>query len=159
MPRCRSIGLYRETCRHRVVAGVVASMERAFARGPDGGSCFGCRGGRVMAMKRREARPDARVGGDENVGPDRAASGEREKARILVVDDDVNNLLAITNVLEGIAEVVVAKSGEEALRHLHKGDFAVILLGVYMPGMDGNEAARLNRGREQAKRNPVNFLT
>ena len=112
-----------------------------------------------MAMKRREARPDARVGGDENVGPDRAASGEREKARILVVDDDVNNLLAITNVLEGIAEVVVAKSGEEALRHLLKGDFAVILLDVYMPGMDGYETARLIRGREQTKRIPVIFLT
>ncbi|TPG05517.1 hybrid sensor histidine kinase/response regulator [Sphingomonas oligophenolica] len=82
-----------------------------------------------------------------------------DRARILVVDDDVNNLLAITNVLEDVAEVVVAKSGEEALRHLLKGDFAVILLDVYMPGMDGYETAQMIRGREHTKRIPIIFLS
>ncbi|MDB5689033.1 MAG: hybrid sensor histidine kinase/response regulator [Sphingomonas bacterium] len=90
--------------------------------------------------------------------PDR--TGEPgDLARVLVVDDDVNNLLAITNVLEGVAQIVVAKSGEEALRHLLKGDFAVILLDVYMPGMDGYETAQLIRGREQTKRIPIIFLS
>ena len=80
-------------------------------------------------------------------------------ARILVVDDDEHNLLAIRTVLEDVGDVVVAKSGEEALRELLRGDFAVILLDVYMPGMDGYETARLIRGREQTKRIPIIFLS
>ncbi|HEV2748749.1 MAG TPA: response regulator, partial [Allosphingosinicella sp.] len=50
-------------------------------------------------------------------------------------------------------------SGEEALRHLLKGEFAVILLDVYMPGMDGYETAQIIRGREQTKRIPIVFLS
>ena len=79
--------------------------------------------------------------------------------RVLVVDDDENNLLAISTVLEDIGEVVVAKSGEEALRQLLKGQFAVILLDVYMPGMDGYETAQIIREREQTKRIPIVFLS
>ena len=79
--------------------------------------------------------------------------------RVLVVDDDEKNLLAISTVLEDIGEVVVAKSGEEALRHLLKGEFAVILLDVYMPGMDGYETAQVIREREQTKRIPIVFLS
>src|SRR3569833_1509529 len=88
-----------------------------------------------------------------------AADAEAERARVLLVDDDERNLLAIATVLEDLGEVGLARSGEEALRHLLKGDFAVILLDVYMPGMDGYETARLIRGREQTKRIPVIFLT
>ena len=51
------------------------------------------------------------------------------------------------------------RSGEEALRHLLKGEFAVILLDVYMPGMDGYETAQIIRGREQTKRIPIVFLS
>ena len=87
----------------------------------------------------------------------RLASGER--ARVLVVDDDDRNLLAIQTVIEDLADVVVARSGEEALRHLLKGDFAVILLDVYMPGMDGYETAQIIRAREQTKRIPIVFLS
>ena len=79
--------------------------------------------------------------------------------RVLVVDDDENNLLAISTVLEDIGEVVVARSGEEALRHLLKGEFAVILLDVYMPGMDGYETAQIIRERDQTKRIPIVFLS
>jgi PAS domain S-box-containing protein len=79
--------------------------------------------------------------------------------RVLVVDDDENNLLAISTVLEDIGEVVVARSGEEALRHLLKGEFAVILLDVYMPGMDGYETAQVIREREQTKGIPIVFLS
>jgi PAS domain S-box-containing protein len=55
--------------------------------------------------------------------------------------------------------VVSARSGEEALRHLLKGEFAVILLDVYMPGIDGYETARLIREREQTKGIPIVFLS
>jgi signal transduction histidine kinase len=82
-----------------------------------------------------------------------------ERPRVLVVDDDERNLLAVQNVLDDIGELVVAKSGEEALRHLLKGEFAVILLDVYMPGMDGYETAQLIRSREQTKRIPIVFLS
>ena len=81
------------------------------------------------------------------------------RARVLVVDDDEHNLLAIRTVIEDLAEVEVARSGEEALRHLLKGEFAVILLDVYMPGMDGYETARIIREREQTKRIPIVFLS
>jgi PAS domain S-box-containing protein len=82
-----------------------------------------------------------------------------DRAKVLVVDDDERNLLAITNVLEDVAEVVVANSGEEALRQLLKTEFAVILLDVYMPGIDGYETAQIIRSREQTKRVPIVFLS
>ena len=81
------------------------------------------------------------------------------RARVLVVDDDERNLLALREVLEDVAEVVTATSGEEALRHLLKGDFAVILLDVYMPVMDGYETAQIIRSRDQTKRIPIVFLS
>ena len=82
-----------------------------------------------------------------------------ERARVLIVDDDERNLLALQTVLEDVAEVVVATSGEEALRHLLKSEFAVILLDVFMPGMDGYETAHLIRQREYSKRIPIIFLS
>jgi PAS domain S-box-containing protein len=87
------------------------------------------------------------------------ALSEPDRARVLVVDDDERNLLAIETVLEDVADIVVARSGEEALRHLLKDEFAVILLDVYMPGMDGYEVAQIIRGREQSKRIPIVFLS
>ena len=85
--------------------------------------------------------------------------GGADRARILLVDDDERNLLAIKTVLDDVADVVVANSGEEALRHLLRGEFAVILLDVYMPGMDGYETAQMIRSREQTKRIPIVFLS
>ena len=82
-----------------------------------------------------------------------------ERARVLVVDDDEHNLVAISNVLEDLAEIVVARSGEEALRHLLREEFAVILLDVYMPGLDGYETAQLIRERQQTRRVPILFLS
>lgn len=82
-----------------------------------------------------------------------------DRARVLVVDDDERNLLAIRTVLEDVADVVVANSGEEALRQLLRGEFAVILLDVYMPGIDGYETAQIIRSREQTKRVPIVFLS
>src|ERR671912_717140 len=79
--------------------------------------------------------------------------------RVLLVDDDERNLLAVANVLDDLGEVVLARSGEEALRHLLRGEFAVILLDVYMPGMDGYEAAQIIRTRDQTKGIPIVFLS
>ncbi|WP_292315050.1 response regulator [Mesorhizobium sp.] len=90
----------------------------------------------------------------------RAALSEvAQGARILAVDDDDRNLLAISEVLAGVGEVVCAQSGEEALRFLLKEEFAVILLDVLMPGLDGYETASLIRQREQSRRTPIIFLT
>src|SRR5438309_11338169 len=86
-------------------------------------------------------------------------SAESERARVLLVDDDERNLLAIATVLEDLGEVVLARSGEEALRHLLKGEFAVILLDAYMPGLDGYETAKIIRGRAQSKRIPTVILS
>jgi CheY-like chemotaxis protein len=86
------------------------------------------------------------------------AAGTSE-ARILVVDDDERNLLAIGEVLDGVGNVVCAKSGEEALRFLLREKFAVILLDVLMPGLDGYETAALIRKREQSRNTPIIFLT
>jgi PAS domain S-box-containing protein len=90
---------------------------------------------------------------------ERPKAPKGQGARVLVVDDDERNLLAIQTVLEDIGEIVVARSGEEALRHLLKGEFAVILLDVYMPGLDGYETAQMIRSREQSKRIPIVFLS
>ncbi|MBB5711050.1 response regulator [Sphingomonas xinjiangensis] len=88
-----------------------------------------------------------------------AEEGPMPRARVLLVDDDERNLLAVSTVLEDVADVVVANSGEEALRQLLKGEFAVILLDVYMPSMDGYETAQIIRSREQTKRVPIVFLS
>ena len=81
------------------------------------------------------------------------------RPRVLLVDDDERNLLAVQSILEDLGEVVPARSGEEALRHLLKGEFAVILLDVYMPGMDGYETAQIIRSRDQTKGIPIVFLS
>src|SRR3954447_23958499 len=96
-----------------------------------------------------------------NSRPDSAVEQEEaaERPRVLVVDDDERNLLAIRTVLEDVGEVIEARSGEEALRHLLKGEFAVILLDVYMPGMDGYETAQIIRNRDQTKGIPIVFLS
>ena len=83
----------------------------------------------------------------------------RRRARILLVDDDERNLLALSEVLEELAEVVCVTSGKDALRALLKGDFAVILLDVFMPGIDGYETASLIRERQQTARIPIIFLS
>ena len=90
---------------------------------------------------------------------EQAAEASADRARVLLVDDDERNLLAVATVLEDLGEVVLARSGEEALRHLLKGEFAVILLDVYMPGMDGYETAQIIRNRDQTKGIPIVFLS
>ncbi|MFA9199887.1 MAG: response regulator [Cypionkella sp.] len=89
----------------------------------------------------------------------RPPAREPVKAKILIVDDDQRNLLALSEVLEPLAEVVTVSSGRDALRALLHEEFAVILLDVFMPDMDGYETAGLIRSREQTARIPIIFLS
>ncbi len=83
-----------------------------------------------------------------------------EQARILLVDDRPENLLALEAILSGLNQVLVrASSGEEALRALLKDEFALILLDVQMPGMDGFETATQIKARSLTKDIPIIFLT
>lgn len=83
-----------------------------------------------------------------------------QKANILLVDDRDENLIALEAALTSLDQNLVrANSGEEALKHLLGTDFAVILLDVIMPGMDGFETASHIKQREKTKDVPIIFLT
>lgn len=82
------------------------------------------------------------------------------KVNILIVDDKPDKLLALEAVLEDLGQNVVrAYSGREALRALLSRDFAVVLLDVNMPGMDGFETAQLIRQRRSSAQTPIIFVT
>ncbi|HBE35811.1 MAG TPA: hybrid sensor histidine kinase/response regulator, partial [Cyanobacteria bacterium UBA11368] len=82
------------------------------------------------------------------------------KANILIVDDRPENVIALEAILNKLGQnLVKAHSGEEALRCLLQQDFAVILLDVQMPGIDGFETATLIRQRERSRHTPIIFLT
>ena len=83
-----------------------------------------------------------------------------QKVNILLVDDQPKNLLAIEAILDSLGQnLVKAYSGEQALKCVLNQDFAVILLDVQMPGMDGLETAKLIRERERSQHTPIIFLT
>jgi signal transduction histidine kinase len=87
-----------------------------------------------------------------------------EKPKILVVNDDAASLLALTSLLDQWAdesgyEVIAARSGHQALRQVLLHDFAVILLDVNMPGMDGFETAEAIHQRARSADIPIIFVT
>jgi signal transduction histidine kinase/CheY-like chemotaxis protein len=83
-----------------------------------------------------------------------------EPVDILIVDDLQEKALIYKTMLEELGQnLVFAHSGAEALRLVLKHEFAVILLDVNMPGMDGFETASLIRGRKKSSRTPIIFLT
>src|SRR5688500_16642555 len=83
-----------------------------------------------------------------------------DRVNILLVDDQPNNLLALESILAGSGEnLVMAESGAAALRHLLQMDFAVVLLDVQMPDLDGFETANLIRSRDRSRDTPIIFLT
>ncbi len=82
------------------------------------------------------------------------------KVNILIVDDEPSNLLALEATLDNLQQnLVKASSGKEALRQVLDKDFAVILLDVQMPGMNGFETAAAIRERERSRHIPIIFLT
>src|SRR6266404_1172386 len=89
-----------------------------------------------------------------------ALEGADTKANILLVDDRPDKLLALEAILSSLGQnLITARSGKEALRHLLNGDFAVILLDVSMPCMDGFETAALIRKRARSELTPIIFIT
>jgi signal transduction histidine kinase len=117
--------------------------------------------------------PTHESGGDGTIAqiaspPDRlsdlpASSPARQPddvVNILLVDDQPANLVALEAMLQGLGQNLVrAGSGREALKHLLTQDFAVILLDVKMPEMDGFETASLIRQRDKSRDTPIIFLT
>src|SRR5258708_38520396 len=86
--------------------------------------------------------------------------GRGDRANILVVDDSADNRLTLHSILsEPGQHVVTAASGRDALRRLLEQEFAVILLDVKMPVMDGFETAALVRQRKSSERTPIIFIT
>src|SRR2546426_550271 len=83
-----------------------------------------------------------------------------ERINILMVDDSPTNLLALETILQAPdRNLVSAASGDDALRYLLDNEVAVILMDVYMPGLDGLETAEMIRGRDRSRDIPIIFLT
>jgi CheY-like chemotaxis protein len=83
-----------------------------------------------------------------------------EKANILLVDDRAENLVALEAILSSLNQTLVpARSGDAALKALLGDEFAVILLDVLMPGMDGFETAAHIKRRPKTRDVPIIFLT
>ncbi|WP_182179188.1 response regulator [Methylobacterium radiotolerans] len=107
---------------------------------------------------RLEFRPTGAAAAAEQLAG--LATPDAVRAKILIVDDDQRNLLAASEILADPAiDMVLANSPEEALRRALREDFAVILLDVQMPRMDGYEVAALIRSRSRTSRVPILFLT
>jgi PAS domain S-box-containing protein len=108
----------------------------------------------VQATQATQATPHAVS------APMEAVFGPMPPVEILIVDDRPENLLALEAILEPLGQTLVrAHSGDEALRLLLTHDFAMILLDVQMPGIDGFETARLIKARERTRYIPIIFLT
>jgi len=85
---------------------------------------------------------------------------DSDKVNVLIVDDLPEKVLVYRSILEDLGETLVfARSGEEALREVLRSEFAVILLDVQMPGMDGFETAALIRRRKKSALTPIIFIT
>ena len=79
---------------------------------------------------------------------------------VLIVDDNAAQRLSLTALLSDLdVDIVSASSGRAALRHLLQRDFALILLDVNMPGLDGFETAALIRARDRTEHTPIIFMT
>jgi CheY-like chemotaxis protein len=102
-----------------------------------------------------------RNGGLKDTGNTEDAHGtERPRSKILLVDDRSDNLMALEAILASLdQDLVTASSGEDALKRLLVDDFAVILLDVQMPGMDGFETAHRIKQRGRTRDTPIIFLT
>lgn len=85
---------------------------------------------------------------------------DRNQVNLLLVDDKNDNLTALELTLQDLGQKMIkVNSGDDALRHLLKDEFAVIIMDVEMPGMDGFETAKLVRQHKRCARTPIIFLT
>ena len=85
---------------------------------------------------------------------------EAKKNKILIVDDKPENLMVLEGVLDGLnLEIIKAMSGNQALERILAHDFALVLLDVQMPEMDGFEIAKLMREFDRTKYVPIIFVT
>lgn len=92
--------------------------------------------------------------------PEGPPEEKTKRAAILIVDDRPDGLRALSGVLEDLGErIVTASSGQEALRLSLKEEFAVVLLDVRMPEMDGFETAAFLRSRDKTRHTPIIFVT
>ncbi len=90
----------------------------------------------------------------------KATEVAQSSASILLVDDRKENLFSLQAVLEPLGEnLILAESGEAALRHVLREDFALILMDAEMPGMSGFDAAELIRSRDRNCNTPIIFVT
>jgi signal transduction histidine kinase len=101
------------------------------------------------------------IAADPAMAAEARPPGAPTRARVLIVDDDERNLLAAVEALSALGhELVTARSGHEALRRLlDEEEYAVILLDLHMPGMDGYETAQLIRSRKRTRDVPIVFVT
>src|SRR5258707_5862727 len=113
-----------------------------------------------MTSERQAASGEMPEG--QSLWPEQNGSGSPAPARanILLVDDRQDKILALEAVISSLGEnIVKARSGKEALRHLLTTEFAVILLDVSMPVMDGFETATLIRKRPSSEHTLIIFVT
>jgi two-component system, sensor histidine kinase and response regulator len=128
---------------------------------PVGGRAEGRTGGTMdesgaAALANGESGPEPLTDGP----PDRLSASPPDRVNILLVDDQPANLVALEAMLQGLGQnLIKAESGREALKWLLTHEFAVILLDVKMPEMDGFETATLIRQRDKSRHTPILFLT
>jgi two-component system sensor histidine kinase/response regulator len=128
------------------------------------GGAAGPRGGGAVVSGDSVPPPKVGSGVAEETAPlprsPADAQQDVDKVNILLVDDQPANLVALEAMLQGLGQnLIKAESGREALRWLLTHEFAVILLDVKMPEMDGFETAELIRERDKSRHTPILFLT
>jgi two-component system sensor histidine kinase/response regulator len=124
------------------------------------GGAAGQRDGRAAGQETAET--EARPADDSDQLPPGPAAPPaiEDRVNILLVDDQPANLVALEAMLQSLGQnLIKADSGREALKWLLTHDFAVILLDVKMPEMDGFETAELIRQRDKSRHTPILFLT
>jgi two-component system, sensor histidine kinase and response regulator len=128
------------------------------------GGAAGQRGGGGVVSGDSVPSPDQRDASQEGTAPrprgPAAPPVLEDRVNILLVDDQPANLVALEAMLQGLGQnLIKAGSGREALKWLLTHEFAVILLDVKMPEMDGFETATLIRERDKSRHTPILFLT
>ena len=126
------------------------------------GGAAGQRGGRAVVSRDSLEKHHQAISGSEDAAPVPRGPAEvlDDRVNILLVDDQPANLVALEAMLQGLGQNLIrAESGREALKWLLTNEFAVILLDVKMPEMDGFETAALIRQRDKSRHTPILFLT